>query len=345
MRKRISVFILVFICAGLFAVPGVKALIPDLPGQYVYYRDYTFPEEAYLGFLRYDEETYAARLITCKDGNILKDVTSYISMDSSADHIELTGEKIVGAALGTGDVDILNYLHDFIYEFAGRRKKLNDRDFSTTLVISDDYPQFGGSVKIEYDFYIPLFNVSNIRSSNGKTLFEIVCTGSITADSDAAFSSFKGIPKIESSSVYSDELPEEEWVEQSDYLWTLGEKAIYTTDYIACDDETFSAENGYTLLQYYARMLTSSTNYYYVLLDDADILIDDDSLFFVYEIYDIETGTRQKTIKRLYRMDSSLFEATEENYNYYAFSEIIADSEFYNKYEDYLFSVINGMMQ
>ena len=345
MKRRISLFILVFVFAGLFAVPGVKPLMPDVAGQYVFYRDYTFPNEAYLGFLRYDEGTYAVRFFTCKDGKLLKDITTYVSMDTSADYINLTGEKIVGAALGTEDVDILNYLHDFIYEFASRRKKLNGKDFSSTLVINDDYPQFGGSVKIEYDFYIPLFNVSSVRSSAGKTLFEVVCTGAITSSDDSSFFGFKGIPQIETPSYPAGSIPKEEWVQQDSYLFTLGEDAIFVADYLACDDEAFTAQNGYTFLQYYARTFISSTDTFYVLLDDADILIDDESLLFVYETYDIETGTRQKTIKRIEKMDSSLFEPSEENYTYYALSEIIAEPDFYARYEDYLFSVINGTMQ
>lgn len=345
MLKKISIFILLFLCAGLFAVPGIKALIPDLPGQYVYYRDYTFQEEAYIGFLRYDEGTYAARFLSCKDGKLLKDITTYLSMDPSADHIDLTGEKILGAGPGTADVDILNYLHDFVYELAGRRKKLNDRDFSTTIVINDDYPQFGGSVKIEYDFYIPLFNVSNIRSLDGTTLFQVVCAGTITSDNDTPFSAFKGIIPSDIPSYPGDEIPEELWVEQDSYLYTIGEDAIFAADYMACNDQDFMAQNGFSLLQYYARTLTSSQDSFYVLLDNADILIDDQSLFFVYETYDIADGVRQKTIKSVGKVDPSLLEQKEENYTYYVIEEIIAEPEYFARHEDYFFAIINGRTQ
>lgn len=343
--KKLIIVLFVFLCAGLFAVPGIKPLIPDVSGQYVYYRDYTFPDEAYIGILCYDEGTYAVRFMTCKNGNLLKDITIYITMNLSVDYIDLTGERIVGAA-GTDDIELLNYLHDCIYEFACRRKKLNGRDFSDTIVIHDEYAQFGGSVSIYYDFYIPIFNISRIQSDNGKIMLEIVCTGTLSSDNDTVFSGFKGINHSEPSTTTTyqiDKEPDEEWIQYTDYLWALGDKAILAVNYTACDEEQFLADVGYTFLQYYTSIFISSTDETYVLLDDADILVDDSSLFITYETCGITTGNSQKTIKRLVKVDPSLFESPEENYSYYALYEIIAEPSFYDEYEDYLFSMINEM--
>ena len=348
MLKKTCVLMLILanLCVGLFAVPGIKPLVPDVSGQYVYYRDYSFQDETYLGILHYDEGTYAARFYSCKNDKPLKDITIYVSMNASADHIDLTGEKIVGAALGTEDVDILNYLHDFIYEFAGRRKKLNDRDFSNPVIVRDDYPQFGGSVKIEYDFYIPIFNVARIQAEDGKTLFEAVCMGKLTSSSDKVFSGFKGIKHADISANITDsgDVPAEEWEQIDDNLWLLGDNAIFTKLYMACDEAEFLADNGYTLLQEYACSFLSSNDYWCVLLDDADILIDEESLLFVYETYDLESDSSLKTIKRFSKIDSSLLELTEEeaeeDYTYFVLSEIIAEPVFFNEYEDYLFSLI-----
>ena len=54
-------FGLVLLVAALTPVaafPGIQSYLKDESGQYVYYRDYTFPYEAYVGFLHYDEGTY-----------------------------------------------------------------------------------------------------------------------------------------------------------------------------------------------------------------------------------------------------------------------------------------------
>ncbi|MBO4508559.1 MAG: hypothetical protein J5747_07950 [Spirochaetaceae bacterium] len=343
MLKKICVLMLIFLCTGLFAVPGIKPLVPDVSGQFVYYRDYTFPNETYIGILHYDEGTYAVRFYSCENGKTLKDITIYVTMNTASDYIDLTGERIVGTT-GNQNIDILNYLHDFLYEFAGRRKKLNDRDFSDTVIVRDDYPQFGGSVKIEYDFYIPIFNVFNIQSESNEILFEAVCMGKLTSSNDKVFSDFKGIKHAEVSETGSGEIPTEDWVEIDDNLWLLGDNAIYTKLYIASDEANFLEENGYSLLQEYACSFLSSNDYWCVLLDDADIIIDNESLLFVYETYDLETGSSLKTIKSFSKIDSSLLELTEEeaeeNYTYFVLSEIIAEPSFFNEYEDYLLSLI-----
>jgi hypothetical protein len=343
MLKKICVLMLILasLCVGLFAVPGIKPLVPDVSGQFVYYRDYTFPNEAYIGILHYDEGTYAVRFYSCEKGKTLKDITIYVTMNIAADYIDLTGEKIVGTT-GNQNIDILNYLHDFLYEFAGRRKKLNDRDFSDSVIVYDDYPQFGGSVKIEYDFYIPIFNVFNIQSESGEMLFEAVCTGTLTSSNDKVFSDFKGIKHadISAARTVSSDLPSGEWEEVDDNLWLFGDNAIFTKLYMACDEANFLAKNGYTFLQYYTCSLLSSNDYLYVLLDDADILIDEESLLFVYETYDIESGSSLKTIKRFSKIDSTLFDEVEENCTYFMLSEIIAEPVFFSEYEDYLLSVI-----
>ena len=343
MLKKLSVLIMILasLCAGLFAVPGIKTLIPDVSGQYVYYRDYSFQDETYIGILRYDEGTYALRFYSCKNDKSLKDITIYVTMNTSVDYVDLTGERISGT-VGADDVEILNYLHDILYEFSSRRKKQNGKDFSDSVIVYDDYPQFGGSVRIEYEFYIPIFNIAKIQAEDGTCRFEAVCTGILTSNSDKAFSDFKGIKHADISKVRvsSDEIPEEEWIQQNNNLWTLGDNAIYATSYLACDEADFLAENGFSFLQYYACNFLSSNDYYCVLLDDADILIDTDSLFFAYETFDLETGANQKTMKRFAKIDSSLFENSDEQYTYYMLSEIIAEPAFYNKYEDYLLSVI-----
>ena len=45
----------------LSALPGFSPSISDVPGEFVYYQDKTFERESYIGFLMYDEKTYAAR--------------------------------------------------------------------------------------------------------------------------------------------------------------------------------------------------------------------------------------------------------------------------------------------
>jgi hypothetical protein len=56
-----SVLFILLFCSGLFALPGIDEWMPTVSGEYVYYRDYTFTDETYIGFLQYDAGTYAVR--------------------------------------------------------------------------------------------------------------------------------------------------------------------------------------------------------------------------------------------------------------------------------------------
>ena len=54
--KKIFLFCSIFFVTNfVFAVPGVESFIPDSSGEYVYYRDYSFERESYVGVLYYDD--------------------------------------------------------------------------------------------------------------------------------------------------------------------------------------------------------------------------------------------------------------------------------------------------
>ncbi|MBQ2529281.1 MAG: hypothetical protein II547_03395, partial [Treponema sp.] len=55
----VAVVALFSICAH--AVPGMVQYIPDTSGEYVYYSDKSFKRTSILGFLYYDDGTYAVR--------------------------------------------------------------------------------------------------------------------------------------------------------------------------------------------------------------------------------------------------------------------------------------------
>ena len=195
MRKWLISICLVFMVSFCFAVPGIEPVFPISSGEYVFYRDYTFSGETYIGFLQYDDSTLAIRYYAKNPESGLGDITVYISLNPKSDFIDMTGEKIVGNVTAE-DTETLNYLHDLLYEFAGRRKKLNNRDFFSTLRISQDYVQFGGDVTMIYDYYIPIFNLNRIVDEYGSPLFEAVTFGTLLSSNDTAFVDFKGFQNL-----------------------------------------------------------------------------------------------------------------------------------------------------
>lgn len=195
-RKTLLVLLFISLAAGLFAFPGIQSLFPTSSGQYVYYRDYTYPEETYFGFLQYDEGTYAIRYYTPAPSNgALPIIEMYLTVNTEVDYVDITGE-VINSPFTANDTEIMNYMHDLLYEFAARRHKINDADFFDTVITSEEYIQFGGNVTIDWDFYIPIFNLHSITDENGDVLLEAVTVGALSNNNDQSFASFSGFEDV-----------------------------------------------------------------------------------------------------------------------------------------------------
>lgn len=178
-----------------FSLPGTKQYIPDISGEYVYYRDKSFKNESIVGFLYYNESTYAARFYSPadeKNSTPEKDITIYITVNpESKAGMEFTGEKIQGTN-SEQDTEIVNYLHDLFYEFTSRRQKEN-LDSSQKINSRQDFHQFGGNVNILFSSYIPIFNIEEIKAADGQSIFSIETSGHLVSSADESFALFKGI--------------------------------------------------------------------------------------------------------------------------------------------------------
>lgn len=212
MKKKIfSLFIFVFIISNfIFALPGFKPYLKDVSGDFVFYKDYTFKRESYVGFLMYDEGTYCARYFAPKnEEKPAKEVKILFTVNTDKDFMELTGEKIISGRQAD-DTEVINYLHDMIYELNARRIKAGsvtpkDVDFSDDDVpflrqgklVADEFMQFGGDVKVVYDYVVPLFNVKAVYDYSGDAKFEVATIGRLTSSDDNSFDDFAGFAELE----------------------------------------------------------------------------------------------------------------------------------------------------
>lgn len=195
------------------AFPGIQSYLKDESGQYVYYRDYTFPYEAYVGFLHYDEGTYGMRFyapnqplegvsqaaaqagMAAKGGmvGVPKSVEILFTVNTETKVTEMTGEKFLTTITGS-DTEIVNYLHDLVYEFSARRRKLADPVVTKAVSSREDFPQFGGPVTMKYSFDIPIFNLQEIIGADGAPSFQLATVGALASSSDNSFFAFTGFP-------------------------------------------------------------------------------------------------------------------------------------------------------
>ena len=247
MKKRIlSIITSIIITTASFALPGFTSFIPDSAGEYVYYRDSSFTRESYIGILGYDDATIQIRYYAPQDDEAklpAKEIAILITVDPKADVWTMTGEKIISTILpDTDDTDIVNYLHDLLYEFSARRISAASVE-SASLVLDQDFAQFGGKVAITFDARIPLFNIRSIADEKGIKVFDCVTIGTIKSSEDKSFENFRGVTgpkpavtketrkaskskicKFEKHQVTLDE----SWEQKMENFWTLGNDSLIT---------------------------------------------------------------------------------------------------------------------
>lgn len=199
MKKLFSfLFLITITFTSIWSLPGFESYLPDTSGEYVYYKDNTFNRESYLGILYYDESTIQVRYYAPVDP-VQKlpenEVSLLLSINPDSPHMEMTGERIISSITpNSDDVTIVNYLHDILYEFSAHRIKVDDVS-DRNVAVYQNFSQFGGNVEITYDCTIPLFNIREIKKSDGTKLLTCYTTGQLVNELDRSFDTFKAFPK------------------------------------------------------------------------------------------------------------------------------------------------------
>lgn len=285
----LSILLIFTICVSVFSLPGYKENLPTESGEYVFYRDFTFVQETYLGFLYYDEGTIGVRYFSKGKS----DIQILFSLDTSKDFVELTGERII-SQITPADVEIVNYIHDMIYEFSTRRKKIqsefdllknNSSSVTKQIVSTQDFQQFGGQVQLVFDGTIPVFNLESISDFSGKMLLQAVTMGTLVDSADTSFEFFAGFENLpqEKEEVKKKKLSKKEKkaldakIQKYNSLWkmedsmpgefkTLGDYALFWEFPLDIVRDTSTNEDSKQVFDYFARnnRLSSSGTYVYL---------------------------------------------------------------------------------
>ena len=238
------------------------AALNDTSGDYVYYRDDSFNRESYIGFLYYDEATYRARYYAPAAAGLQeKAVDLLFTVRKNKNGFEMTGERFIIPPLPQ-DSEIVNYIHDLIYELSGRREKARSAslnpagfalaDYSKNKVdfmeegerVKCSYPQFGGPVTMLYDSIIPIFNLKKISDNAGKNIFTVAAIGRLTDSSDRAFEEFVPASSVKTERA-AKEIPYADKVELS-YTAQLNQKQSFTQKAKADRNWTLAMDNVWT---------------------------------------------------------------------------------------------------
>ncbi|MCR5724056.1 MAG: hypothetical protein K6G80_03120 [Treponema sp.] len=258
--KKLLCSLTVALLAGIqaIALPDITQFIPDVSGEYVFYQDTTFERKSYTGFVFYNESTYGVRYYAPEVSDKKKplpekDIQLYFTIDASQNHFEPTGERIAGTVT-PDDTDIINYLHDMMYELTARRKKAGIVSEPTS--VTQNFQQFGGDVTLSFNPLVPLFNLESITTLDGTAVFSVVTTGQLSGNggnsSDTSFTDFKGFPQkvadkthtfkpskkaVKSDFSYSKDEHftqsislDDQWKQYADNFFFLGKNALVTFD-------------------------------------------------------------------------------------------------------------------
>ena len=290
--KKLLLTLTILLCgvAAAFALPGFTPFIPDTAGEYVYYRDYSFARESYVGILNYDDTSYQIRYYAPASRELAaaeKDISILFSVNPDSDFMDMTGEKIISDIdpNSEDDVDVLNYLHDILYEFSARRIKLfelADKPVNST----QEYDQFGGKVTITFDSLIPLFNIKTIKLADGTVVFSCITFGRIINSEDKSFENFMGIipaepyhaptkTKIKGKSKKFKTADgqtitlDTNWEQAMENCWVLGDEAFLTIASVPVYFEDEAINNTFVL-----RRITESTGGSYIDFEHIELNVD-----------------------------------------------------------------------
>ncbi len=340
MKKIYVVLLLIFTSVNLFSIPGVQDIMPTESGEYIYYRDYTFTTETYIGFLQYDEGTYSIRYYAPNPGAGSSEIELLISLDPEQDYVLMTGERIV-SKVTMDDNTTINYLHDMFYEFASRRKKitfpiedsLNTKALSNTLQQSkvlknEDYYQYGGEVSIEYDYAIPIFNLRSI-TNNGEKLLEVVTMGRLIEQTDTSFWKFKGFPvlpeKSQDNSLKQNNI-DSLWTEnETNFYFIENDALLYSYD-IEIGADFFEGQK-YGVYNYLSRELSLSNPPSFIFLPEQSMYEENNSLVISNVVYLPESNT--------YTKDTKIINHKSENTSLYTLTALNAFYAYYFANEEY----------
>jgi len=328
----------------IFAMPGFKSFIPDNAGEFVYYKDNSFSRESYVGILCYDSSSYQIRYYAPQtNSEPEKIVATLFTIDPSKDRFEMTGENVaIADYTNANDIDIVNYLHDILFEFSSRRSRLGDLTPETEgyknyvsleengYTVSSDYAQFGGDVKITYDVMIPFFNVKRIENTKGEVLLDCVEIGLISSGNDTLFDTYVKVPgtgNVKTNSVKPKKAAakeaalanqkitvDESWKQSMENMWTQSDDAIVTLASINA-----AAPNDYYVNYSLIRMLLESKDGYYINLEKCDVIFDTNQIRIYSDSYiansgKVYYGIKYLTLNSSKKYDYLSFATTKANY-------------------------------
>lgn len=177
-------------------------------GDWVVYRDRTWPAPTWVGFISYDSYTWGAFLKTPSTGS---DVRILFRTEEADGSLILTGQNII-SDIHQSDVEAVNYLMGLLPELwkwsteaaaaerpgqpapavpcaddSGPRSAL----LPPAYAVRRNLPDFGGEVTLTWAAEVPVFALAGIVGAGNSPILSLERTGRASSSSDTAFFDFQ----------------------------------------------------------------------------------------------------------------------------------------------------------
>ena len=341
------VFYCITVCipAALFAVqkPVTESAQGTFSGDYVIYRDYSWKAPTWIGFLYYDDETYGAFIHTPEKNST---VSLLFSGKTENDTLTLTGQQII-SAVTADDTLTVNYLMSLLPKLYSLRTlpQSGKAPFGST-----DKPaqmeEFGGTVVLHFQSFIPLFHLNTMTGSKKETILELAEIGSIKGSGESAFYGYTPIEIKQGTNTFKiDKAAKKEtvtvsgislhldsqWKKIADNSFLCGNTAFLTVSTVNLPpaDSTTCISVTDRLI----RFLAGSSTFAKVMLPYTVIEGTAKAFTLHQSVYDIETKKITKDIKRCIKNKDGSFTIISLTIDSYAYNAERA-------YFDRLFSIL-----
>lgn len=243
--KRVLIFAFVLISSILPAAEKNKNLWEgSVSGDYVIYRDKSWKDPAWLGFLYYNDNSIGAFLYV-PEQKVRAEIL--FSGEESEGKFVLTGQNIISErSQEPAYILAVNYLMELLpdlYSFKTKPQIKNVLLKRSTKAFTEKH--FGGICEFEFLSYIPLFHLQSVKDSNRNTVLQLEHIGRIKQNNDTAFFKFEPveIKKSNSDFVLDGSLKKEiktidgidlhldgNWIQIADNCFLMGNNAFLTVN-------------------------------------------------------------------------------------------------------------------
>lgn len=334
MKKTCMIFcFLFFTIFCIFSIESVRSKWTGTnSGDYVIYKDNSWKEPVWIGFLYYNANTIGSFLYTSKGKTFIKILFS---------GEELNGEFIItGQNIISGVNNDSNYIYgvNYLMELLPKLYAWKTEPANKSMVIRRasgfvNEAQFGGENEIRFSSYIPLFYIESILDKEKQPIFILEEIG--LAQDENQFFNFSPIGSIETrnSEFVLNENAEKktiaingihinldsQWKQIADNSFFLGDEAFLTV--IPIDLKNTPGEKNDFLIKY----LSSSGNLAKVLAAKTDISGSSGNFKIKNQVYDCKTKTIKYDIKLIKNIEESK----------YIITGLTVDKSVYEKYKNY----------